>query len=823
MTKPRSPSPLWHIITLYVPACLINLADWLRPLLFNIFVSRNVKASSLSHDEAALELDAVGLAVMSLNLLMFATAFGFNGAIDAYASVAFGAGNRIELNAILARQLVLLCVLGLLASLMFANAETCFALLGLRPELGARTASLLTFMSLAVPGDFLYDALGRWMRAQQLHRLVARCSLAALVLNLALNVWLADSDAPTRAPLIALIAQNSVLPVLLGVTYSRHMAGVAPAEEEARAPLVAPARQVLGPALWRQLGTGLAAMLWTCAELWAWEAQVFEASALGVGNSAAYTLLSSTYSLLIQLFPVGVSQAASALVGEALGRDDVPRATRLLGSACLLSTCLVCAYAVPLAWFRHSLASLLGGGVPAVELKVARVLPLVLATHVADGTFNQLKAWLTVRQKQAFGALMSLVVYYGVGLPLGFVLAFERGWGLYGLWTGLSVAVLAGCVTAGGQAWLDIRDMSRLGDAEVDAASDLSDLEDEDDAEANGDGMATGVYEAFVDGTPSILQAMGGRAAEAGGKGPPAGRSWCASPARNRAWASRVTRSAPVVSTVLGVLALGGSLAWDAPWRGDGGEPETYSWSGPATRTTIAAQLKKAPSLLQGAAPCVWSTGGGFYEYPFTAYWDASRRSYGWEVLIANRSQAVVGTDAGRRLGTFSSAASLPAADGSTLRLGRAHDVYDAVYAATIDPVLEVGWATWLVPPRVTLADDGTWTSVAFVGTRVSTARHTFCGCQMMTGGPDAFTLTEHGRAQLEDLPSAHWYVNMTRAQINEGIARTCAPFVISAKYDRARACPADNATAMAEWRELGAAAGWVVPPWVEVYSSLPR
>ena len=171
--------------------------------------------------------------------------------------------------------------------------------------------------------------------------------------------------------------------------------------------------------------------------------------------------------------PIGVSRA-SALIGEALGRADVPRAAQLLGSACLLSPALI-ATTLPLpltltltltaapaaldgshrrvrstvSCGRGSLASLLGGGVSAVDWRspcpdpdpnpnpnlsawrrrersraecaraaadprtgpnrnslpnlnppcvppppapspgVAVLLPLVLAMHVAGGTFNQ--------------------------------------------------------------------------------------------------------------------------------------------------------------------------------------------------------------------------------------------------------------------------------------------------------------------------------------------------------------------------------------------------------------------------------------------------
>ncbi len=115
-------------------------------------------------------------------------------------------------------------------------------------------------------------------------------------------------------------------------------------------------------------------------------------------------------------------------------------------------------------------------------------------------------------------------------------------------------------------------------------------------------------------------------------------------------------------------------------------------------------------------------------------------------------------------------------------------------------------------------AGGGAWTSRAFVGTRVSSAEHTFCGCQFMRGDARAFHLTEHGRAQLP-MPRAAagatggWYLNMSRRQIEAEIVATCAPYAEVA-------CPPDNETAYGEW-----AAGdpvWVVPPWVEVYGALP-
>ena len=155
------------------------------------------------------------------------------------------------------------------------------------------------------PDSCADDAIGRWMRGQQMHRLVAGCALTALGLNVAINLCFASPSAPTLAPLVALVAQNSALPLLLVGAYVTSGAARAPLASLAskEAPLLGqgdtaaavPSRsEVFGAPLWAQLRIAIAAMLWTCAELWAWELQVFEASALGPGNAAAYTLLSST-------------------------------------------------------------------------------------------------------------------------------------------------------------------------------------------------------------------------------------------------------------------------------------------------------------------------------------------------------------------------------------------------------------------------------------------------------------------------------------------------------------------------------------------------
>ena len=173
-----------------------------------------------------------------------------------------------------------------------------------------------------------------------------------------------------------------------------------------------------------------------------------------------------SYSLLICVFPVSCAGAASALIGEALGRRDERRAATMLRTVFVLVLLMVVGYGAVLLPLRAALARLLGGGVASVEAAYVRTLPVIVAMHLLDAPFNACKAWLTVRRQQVFGAVMTVVVYYGFGVPLGAWLAWRAGWGLVGLWLGLGAAILLGCIAASGQVAMDV---ARLLGGEADA------------------------------------------------------------------------------------------------------------------------------------------------------------------------------------------------------------------------------------------------------------------------------------------------------------------------------------------------------------------
>jgi len=439
-----------RLTLLSAASILQSMIDWSRPLIFNYFVSSGLKQSGLDVEQGAFEMDCVSTAVLTLNILCFATGYGFNRGIDALASLAFGADRPVELHCVLYRQVFLTLLLLAIIFPLVRNCAPFLLLLGQSSDHATRTAEILSRMAWAVPGELAYDCLGRWAKGQQRHRLVSACALLALSVNLVANTAWKDGTHPVAGPVRALVLQNTLLPILVlaALLIRRHRFIIVQFGD-------------VKAGIGEQLKICTQAMVWNCAELWAWEVQVFEAAALGAGSAASYSILSSTYSFLIMV-PSGMGSAVSAMLGEAIGGGHFYHALGLLKLATVMGVVGVSAYSLPLICARTVLAETLGGGVSVVEAQLTVAFPLILAIQLIDGVLNIFRSWLVVRKLQGFGAVQSIICYYCLAVPLGWFLAKKCNFGICGLWSGLGAAVIVITATSWARIAIDIRQASKV-------------------------------------------------------------------------------------------------------------------------------------------------------------------------------------------------------------------------------------------------------------------------------------------------------------------------------------------------------------------------
>lgn len=136
------------------------------------------------------------------------------------------------------------------------------------------------------------------------------------------------------------------------------------------------------------------------------------------------------------MVPLGVSQAAGVLVGNAVGRGDVPGARRSAGAAMVLGTAWMCATGATFLSFPEPLARVMTNE-PAVIAVAVTLLPLAGLFQVPDGIQVVASGILRGIADVAVPFVVNLIAFWVVSLPFGWWLTFRADAGPPGLWWGL--------------------------------------------------------------------------------------------------------------------------------------------------------------------------------------------------------------------------------------------------------------------------------------------------------------------------------------------------------------------------------------------------
>jgi multidrug resistance protein, MATE family len=141
------------------------------------------------------------------------------------------------------------------------------------------------------------------------------------------------------------------------------------------------------------------------------------------------------------MVPLGVASAAAVRVGQALGRKDPRGAGDAGGTAIFLGAAFMTCASAGLLLFPHWIARMY-----TPDQTVIRSTTLLLAAGAAFQLFDGIQTVATGALRGAGDTrtpmLCHFTAYWIIGLPLGAWLCFRRGWGAFGLWAGLSLALI---------------------------------------------------------------------------------------------------------------------------------------------------------------------------------------------------------------------------------------------------------------------------------------------------------------------------------------------------------------------------------------------
>lgn len=191
----------------------------------------------------------------------------------------------------------------------------------------------------------------------------------------------------------------------------------------------------------------LPGLLMVEAECLAFEVLTLASSYLGTTPLAAQSVLSTICGIMFQI-PFPLSIAGSTRVANLIGASLVnPAKTAARVTLCgavivgllnmLLLSCL-----------RSYVPRLFTSEREVIDL-VAKVLPLCAAFQLFDAFATNCNGILRGLGRQEVGGYVQLLCYYAIGMPISMGTTFGLGWGLFGLWSGVAIALFLVSVIEG--------------------------------------------------------------------------------------------------------------------------------------------------------------------------------------------------------------------------------------------------------------------------------------------------------------------------------------------------------------------------------------
>jgi MATE family multidrug resistance protein len=194
------------------------------------------------------------------------------------------------------------------------------------------------------------------------------------------------------------------------------------------------------PRVRRLLGLGFPAAIQITLELGAFALATTLAGKLDAASLAAHQIALTAASFMFMV-PLGVSSAGAVRVGQALGRRDPAAAARAGWTALVLGTGFMGCGAIAFQVFPSFILRAFTADEAVVSIGVSLLFVAayfqlfdgiqVVATGVLRGTGDTRTPMVT-----------NLVGHWFLGLPIGYALGFVWGWGVIGLWVGLSIGLI---------------------------------------------------------------------------------------------------------------------------------------------------------------------------------------------------------------------------------------------------------------------------------------------------------------------------------------------------------------------------------------------
>jgi multidrug resistance protein, MATE family len=391
----------------------------------------------------------MGFAVFGMGVLL---------GLDTLVSQAFGRGDLRDCHRWLSDGLTLAALMSVPITLLCVLVWMAIPVLGFHGAVRPLLESYFGIVLTSTPILLLYGACRRYLQGMHVVTPIMFALLSANLVNAAANWTLIYGHlgfpalGVTGAAWATLISRIYMLAVLAFAIW-RHFNDVAgePRAPQPEAPgheapgHQAPGHEARGTRHRRLLALGLPAASQLAAEVGVFALATALSGTLDPISSAAHQIALNLAGLAFMI-PLGLGSAGAVRVGHAVGAGDRPRAAAAGWTAITLGTAFMVASGLVFVAVPGLLIGLFTTE-PSVLRVGTSLLLLAAVFQLFDGIQGVITGTLRGLGDTRTPMLVNLAAHWLLGLPVGYTLCFIIGWGVYGLWVGLSLGLIVTGVT----------------------------------------------------------------------------------------------------------------------------------------------------------------------------------------------------------------------------------------------------------------------------------------------------------------------------------------------------------------------------------------
>jgi MATE family multidrug resistance protein len=415
------------MVALAVPVVLSELGWMLQGIVDTIMVGRL--------GPAAIGAVAVGNAVFYAPSLF---GIGLLLGLDTLVSHAYGRNDHDACHHWLAQGVYLACIIGPPLMVLLAASSLVFGHVGIHAEVAGPAGSYLRMLVWSTLPLLLYGAARRYLQGVGQVRVITVTFVMANLVNWFGN-WVLiygklgfPAMGVRGSALSTVIARIGMAAALLAFAWRYERSRGHPLFAHWARPSWLKIKQLV------RLGAPAAGQI--LLEVGAWNLATFSAGFLTPVELATHTIALS-YASLTYMVPLGISAAAAVSVGHAIGAGDRPKARRAGWLALALGTGFMLLAGIVLLIAPRPLIALYTRD-PRVMALGPTLLWIAAAFQIFDGIQTVSTGALRGLGETRAPMYANLVGYWVLGLPLGFVLCFMLREGVFGLWIGLTLALV---------------------------------------------------------------------------------------------------------------------------------------------------------------------------------------------------------------------------------------------------------------------------------------------------------------------------------------------------------------------------------------------